>query len=406
MAVCLVLVAASAAVANDWTGWRGPNREDISHESDTLKKWPDDGPKLLWLFQDAGVGYSGFAIVGETLYTMGSRNDVETLIALNAVDGKEKWATPIGPRLENNWGDGPRDTPTVDGDRVYALSAPGELVCCQTSDGSILWKASLTADFGGQVPNWGYTESVLVDENKVICTPGGEKGTLLALDKMTGAPIWQTKGLTDTAHYSSVIVVVDHGRREYIQLLEKQLVGVDAATGEVLWTTPWSGKTAVIPTPIYRDGYVYITSGYGAGCKMIQLKDGKPVIVYENHHMKNHHGGVVLVGDYLYGYSDGVGWLCQDFKTGEKVWSDKESLGKGSLTCVDGMLYLMSEDTGEVVLIEASPGGWKEHGRFTLEPKTKLRKPAGKIWTHPVVANGRLYLRDQELVFCFDVKAK
>jgi outer membrane protein assembly factor BamB len=409
-ALGMLFVALSGALpsipvpaAGDWPGWRGPDRSDVSREKGLLKDWPDDGPKQLWLFQDAGLGYSGFAVVGDTLYTLGSRDDVEQLIALNVADGKEKWATPLGPRLENDWGDGPRDTPTVDGDRVYALSAPGQLICAKTSDGSILWQVSLL-DFGGKVPNWGYTESVLVDEDKVLCTPGGEQGTMLALDKMTGKPIWQSSDVTDPAHYSSIIVAVDHGKRQYIQLLEKQLIGINAADGKLLWSTPWSGKVAVIPTPIYHDGYVYITSGYGAGCKLVKLSEGEPVDVYENKTMKNHHGGVVLVGDKLYGYSDNVGWLCQDFKTGEKVWADKESLGKGCLTCCDGMLYLMSEDDAEVVLIEASPDGWKEHGRFKLEPKTTRRKPKGHIWTHPVVAGGRLYLRDQELLFSFDVK--
>jgi outer membrane protein assembly factor BamB len=405
MVIALALLTLPAT-ADDWTQWRGPNRSDISYEKGTLKDWPEGGPKQLWLFKDAGVGYSGFSVVGDTLYTMGSRDEFECLIALNVGDGTEKWSMSIGPRLENNWGDGPRDTPTVDGDYVYCMTAPGELACCRTEDGSIVWQAALTTDFGGQVPNWGYCESVLVDEGKVICTPGGEQGTMLALDKLTGEKIWQSKGITDNAHYSSAIVVVHDGRRQYIQLLMDKLIGVDAGTGEVIWSTPWVGKTAVIPTPIYHDGYVYISSGYNAGCKLVKIEGDKAVDVYENKTMKNHHGGVILVGDYLYGYSDNVGWLCQNFKTGENVWSDKEKLGKGCLTCVDGMLYLMSEIEGEVVLIEASPEGWHEHGRFVLEPKTTLRKPAGHIWTHPVVANGRLYLRDQELVFCFDVKAK
>ena len=177
-----------------------------------------------------------------------------------------------------------------------------------------------------------------------------------------------------------------------------ETVGVDAQTGEVIWTTPWVGQTAVIPTPIFHDGYVYISSGYGAGCKLVKIEGDKAVDVYENNHEESSRrrdpGGRLL-----YGYSDGVGWLCQDFKTGENNWSDKNELGKGCETCVDGMLYLMGEDDGEVVLIDASPEGWQEHGRFKIEPKTTLRKPAGRIWTHPVVANGRLYLRDQELIF-------
>ena len=174
----MLALLALPARGDDWTQWRGPDRADISHEKGTLKEWPEEGPKQLWLFNNAGVGYSGFAVVGDTLYTMGSREDIECLIALNVADGTEKWATPIGPRLENNWGDGPRGTPTVDGDYVYCLTAPGQLACCRKADGGIVWQVALT-DFGGQVPNWGYTESVLVDQDKVICTPGGEQGAVL-----------------------------------------------------------------------------------------------------------------------------------------------------------------------------------------------------------------------------------
>ncbi len=266
-------------------------------------------------------------------------------------------------------------------------------------------------DMGGKRPNWGYTESVLVDGDNVICTPGGKQGTIAALNKKTGEVVWRSKDVTDDAHYSSVIVADHNGKHQYIQLMMAKLVGVDAGSGDLLWETDWVGKTAVIPTPIFHDGHVYITSGYGAGCKLVKLETDKEAdkavtVVYENKNMKNHHGGVILVGDYLYGYSDGFGWVCQNFKTGELVWNDKEKLGKGCIGCVEGMLYLVEEKDGKVVLIEASPEGWKEHGRFTLEPQTTLRKPKGRIWTHPVVSNGRLYLRDQELVFCFDVKAK
>jgi outer membrane protein assembly factor BamB len=400
------LLSAPAAFGEDWPQWRGPDRTDVSKESGLLKDWPEAGPPLVWLFKNAGIGYSGFAVVGDTLYTMGSREDVECLLALNVKDGTEKWSTKIGPRLENDWGDGPRDTPTVDGDFVYCLSAPGVVVCANRSDGSIVWQTSMK-DLGGKRPNWGYTESVLVDGDKLICTPGGKEGTLAALNKKTGEVVWRSKDVTDDAHYSSVIVADCNGKRQYIQLMMAKLIGVDAGSGKLLWETDWVGKTAVIPTPIFHDGCVYITSGYGAGCKLVKLEADKAVnVVYENKNMKNHHGGVVLVGDYLYGYSDGFGWVCQDFKTGELAWNNKEKLGKGCITYADGMLYLVDEKDGYVVLIEASPEGWKEHGRFTLTPQTELRKPKGRIWTHPVISNGKLYLRDQELVFCFDVKAK
>ena len=192
--------------------------------------------------------------------------------------------------------------------------------------------------------------------------------------------------------------------RQYIQLTQKTLVGIAADDGRVLWSYPWPGRIAVVPTPIFRGGKVYIACGYGVGCGLVKLVDGTAEEVYENKVMKNHHGGVILVGDHLYGYSDGLGWVCQDFETGEQVWAEKKALGKGAIACADGMLYCVDEGSGEVVLIEASPEGWNEKGRFKLEPQSEYRSPSGKIWTHPTIANGKLYLRDQEIVYCFDIK--
>jgi len=185
----------------------------------------------------------------------------------------------------------------------------------------------------------------------------------------------------------------------------QHVVGIAAKDGKQLWSSDWPGKTAVIPTPIYHDSHVYVTAGYGAGCKLVKIEPGnKATTVYENKVMKNHHGGVILVGDHLYGHSDGSGWVCQDFKTGNEVWSERSKLGKGAIACADGMLYCLDEGSGTVALIEASPKGWSEHGRFKLEPQTKIRSPQGRIWTHPVISNGKLYLRDQDLIYCYDIK--
>lgn len=391
--------------AADWPQWRGPDRTDQSPDTGLMKTWPSGGPKRLWMSTNGGLGYSGYSIVDGKLYTMGLKEGVEFLIAMDANTGADLWSTEVGKRYENRWGDGPRTTPTVDGDRIYTMGGQGDLICARLQDGKQLWSVSMTEDLGGMIQNWGYTESVLVDGDKVICTPGGSKGTLAALDKMTGKLIWQTKEIIDDAQYSSPIVFEHNGKRQYAQLVTKKAFGVDAANGSVLWTTDWpAGRTAVIPTMIEDDGLIYITSGYGAGSKQVKL-DGssEPEDTWSNKVMKNHHGGVVKVGDYLYGYSDGPGWVCQDWKTGEEVWADK-SLGKGAIHYADGMLYCLGESKGEVVLIEASPKGWSEKGRFTLEPQTKQRSPQGKIWTHPVVLNGKLYLRDQELLYCYDVK--
>jgi outer membrane protein assembly factor BamB len=343
-------------------------------------------------------------VVAGKLFTIGTRGDREVLIALDADSGKELWVAPLGEVLSNKWGDGPRGTPTVDGDRVYALSGEGALACIELANGNVLWSAKMT-DLGGKVPGWGYTESVLVDGDQVVCTPGGSKGTVAAFDKATGKLRWQSSDWTDGAQYSSIVKAAINGQPQYVQLTMESFAGLDPKTGKVLWKVAFPGRTAVIPTPIVKDNHVFVTAGYGVGSKMVKIKPGnEPEEVYTNKTMKNHHGGVVLVGDHLYGYSDGIGWLCMDFKTGEQVWAEREKLGKGAVSMADGMLYCVDEGKGTVVLAEASPKGWAEHGRFTLDPQSTMRSPQGRIWTHPVIANGKLYLRDQELIYCYTVK--
>jgi len=400
-----VLLAAGFTQAGDWPGFRGADRTDVQTETGLLKEWPEDGPKKAWMFEEGGLGYAGFSIVKGVLYTMGANDDFEEfLLALDAKTGEEKWRQPIGARYTNRWGDGPRGTPAVDGDRVYTLGARGDLICVSANDGKELWKTNLVEDHGGKLQNWGYTESVLVDGDRVICTPGGEQGTVLALNKMTGKKLWQTTEWTDVAQYSSPLVVDHQGVRQYIQRSMTNVAGIAADTGKILWKQPFAqGKVAVIPTPIYSNGKVYVSAGYGVGCMMFEIGANNPKVIYENTNMVNHHGGVILVGKHLYGYSDKGGWTCQDFETGEVVWQEKK-LGKGAVHFADGKLYLLEETSGKVVLIDASPDGWKEHGRFTLEPQTEQRAKDGRIWTHPVVSNGMLYLRDQELIFGFDVK--
>ncbi|MEY2879876.1 MAG: hypothetical protein RLZZ15_2256 [Verrucomicrobiota bacterium] len=393
---------AASAAGLDWPQWRGPDRTDVSKETGLLKSWPDGGPKRLWLFENAGSGYSGPAIVGGKLFTLGTRNNAEILLVLDAATGKELFTAELGRILDNGWGDGPRGTPAVDGDRVYALSGRGDLACVSAADGIVLWTVSMK-DLGGSVPKWGYTESVLVDGNKVLCTPGGSKGTVVALDKLTGKLIWQSSDLTEPAHYSSIVPATINGQAQYIQRNEKSVFGLAPADGKLLWRADFNGRTAVIPTPIVRDNFVYVTAGYGAGCLQLRIDPGNKVaVVYENKVLKNHHGGVVLVGDHVYGHAD-PGWVCQDFKTGEAVWLDQK-FKKGAASSADGMLYCLEEKTGNVVLVEASPKGWSEKGRFTLNPQTKIRSASGAVWTHPVISHGRLYLRDQDLIYCFDVK--
>ena len=400
-----LLVGAALTAHANWPQWRGPDRTDLSRETGLLKSWPEGGPKRLWVCETAGIGYSGPAIVAGKLFTLGAREDGEHLLAVDIETGKQLWTTKVSEMLKNGYGDGPRGTPAVDGDHVYALSGRGTIVCASVTDGKIAWQHTMR-EFGGKTPGWGYTESVLVDGDKVLCTPGGGNGTVLALNKKTGATVWQSKDFTNDAHYSSIIAVNHSGKRQYIQRTEKSIVGIAPDDGKLLWISDFPGRTAVIPTPIYHDGYVYVTAGYGAGCKLIKLGSGGDATqVYANTVMVNHHGGVILLDGHVYGHSQQGGWVCQDFKTGTRVWAS-QSLGKGAIAYADGKFYCLDETDGTVALVDATTSGWKENGRFKLEAQSGQRSPKGKVWTHPVVTGGRLYLRDQEFISCYDVKAK
>jgi outer membrane protein assembly factor BamB len=395
--------AVAAAASFDWPQWRGPNRDDVSKETGLLKEWPAGGPKKVWTFDKAGKGYAGYSIAAGKLYTLGTRDGKEVLLSLDAGTGKELWATPVSDILGNRWGDGPRGTPTVDNDRVYALSGPGTLICAQVRDGKIVWSKTMK-EFGGETPNWGYTESPLVDGGNVAVTPGGDQGAVVALNKMTGATVWQSKEFTDKAQYASLVPANINGTPQYVQLTMQSVVGIGAKDGKLLWKTDFPGRTAVIPTPIVKGNQVFVTAGYGIGCKSFTVgPDNSISELYRNGNLENHHGGAILVGDYVYGHSNKDGWTCLDFKTGEVKWQEKK-LGKGAIAYADGMLYLLDEKSGDCVLIEASPEGWKEHGRFKLDPQTSIRSSQGAIWTHPVISNGRLYLRDQDLIHCYAVK--
>jgi outer membrane protein assembly factor BamB len=407
-AALISLTLPSLAASGDWPEFRGPNRDGISKETGLLKEWPAGGPPLAWKATGLGAGYSGVAVVGDRIYTAGDRSDSSVVLALNRVNGSVLWSAKLGktgpvgqPQYE-----GPRATPTVHEDKVFALGQWGELVCLETASGKEVWRKELVKDFSGTLPQWGYAESPLVDGDRLIVTPGGEKGTIVALDKKTGPVVWQSKEFTDPAHYSSLVPVEYGGVRQYVQLTPASVAGVAAADGRLLWRAPRKGSVAVIPTPVFDNGLVYVTSGYGVGCNLFKVTaaDGKFTAeqVYANKTMANHHGGVIKVGDYVYGHSEAKGWTCQDFKTGEAKWQEKQKLGKGSIAFADGCFYLRQEDgPGTVALIEATPEGYKEKGRFDQPERSKK-----KSWPHPVIAGAKLYLRDQDLLLCYDLKAK
>ncbi|BCX50015.1 polyvinyl alcohol dehydrogenase [Haloferula helveola] len=401
----------TAKAPAEWPTWQGPARDNISPDTGLLKEWPKEGPKLVWSFDQGGKGYSSPSIAGGKLFFTGSRKGMAEIICLDAATGKELWSAAIGDDPEKGyntgWGGGPRGAPTVSEGHVYAMSANGELGCFDITNGKRVWKKDLVKGFGGKVPGWGYSESPLVDGDKLVVTPGGKQGAIVAFDKKSGKELWRSKDLTEDAQYSSLVISNAGGKRQYVQLFMNKLAGVDGESGDLLWTSEWPpGRTAVIPTPICFDDKVYMTSGYGAGCKLVEIGADSAKDVWENKVMKNHHGGVVRVDGHVYGFSDGAGLVCQNLESGDRVWSEKgEGLQKGAVSYADGMLFGLDEHDGSVFLAEASSDGFKELGRFSLPRETKLREGTqGKVWTHPVIIGGRLYLRDQDLVFCYDVK--
>jgi outer membrane protein assembly factor BamB len=386
----------------DWPQWQGPDRTAVSKEPGLLRSWPKEGPKLLWEAKGLGDGFSTPTVAAGRIFTMGNRGKTEYVLVFAEEDGKELWAFEVGAVRANGGGyAGPRCSPTVDGDRVYALGLNGDLVCLTAADGKEVWRKDLVKDFGGGVPGWGYSESPLVDGDRVIVTPGGKNATLVALDKKSGAVVW--KGVvpqSDHAQYSSVVAATVAGKREYVQFVSGGVVGL-AEDGTFLWRydAPHNG-TANCSTPIVRDDHVFAASGYGTGGGLAKLTtEGDKVKaeeVYFTKKMRNHHGGMVLIGDYLYG-SDEEFLTCLEFKTGKVMWAERKP-GKGSIAAADGLLFYRNEG-GPVVLVEANPEKYVELGRF--QPKDRSGQPA---WPHPVIANGRLYIRDQDVLSCYDVK--
>jgi outer membrane protein assembly factor BamB len=402
----ICLAGHSSVVAVDWPQWRGVDQTGISPDTELMETWPTSGPELVWKATGLGQGFSSVAIVGSTLYTNGDKDGVSYAHAIDMGADKPKWSQAIGKAGAPGWGGfkGPRSTPTVSDGKVYVLGQYGELVCFNAEDGALVWKKHMKDDLGGKSPAWGFSESLLIDGDRVLCTPGGKNGTLAALDKATGEVIWRSAACQDPAHYATIVKAEIQGVMQYVQLTPASVIGV-ATDGALLWRAPRKGKTAVIPTPIVEGNRVYVASGYGVGSNMFEVtkENGQFTATqkYATKTMANQHGGVVLVGDYLYGYCDSKGWTCQSLATGDPVWTEKKQVGKGALTFADGMLYLRSEAKGAVALIKATPDGYKETGQF-IQPD--FGKP--KTWAHPVVSGRKMYLRDQDMLLCYDVAAR
>ncbi|HXI89544.1 MAG TPA: PQQ-binding-like beta-propeller repeat protein [Blastocatellia bacterium] len=419
-ALCLcfsaVSVTGSANMSSsnsDWPQWRGPERNGISREKGLLKQWPAEGPKLLWQVNDIGDGYSTPSVVGTRIYLMSNRGfENEFVQALSTQDGKPIWTTRVGNvgNAKDFLYSKARSTPTVDGDSIYALGSDGDLACLETSSGKVRWQKNIKKEFDGKPGFWAYAESPLVDGDVVVVTPGGTEATMVALNKKTGAVIWKSAVPGgDPAGYASAIVVQAGGRKQYVQFLSKGVVGVDAKTGQFLWRYAEVAKgMAQMVTPVARDGYVY-GGAQGIGGGAVHLKadaDGVAAEkVYFARGLPNDIGGSVLVGEYLYGTTD-AGLVAAEFTTGKVKWQG-EGIGSGSVAYADGQLYLHGQN-GNVALIEATPEAYREKGRFTppVQPKRKRLGPyPEKAWTYPVIANGRLYIRDIGTLWAYDIKA-
>ena len=387
-------LAASASAA-DWPQWRGPNRDGKSAETGLLASWPTGGPRLVWKTQGLGEGFSGPAVVGDRLFLQGQQGRQQFVMAYDVATGKQVWKTPTGKSFEEEHGNGPRGTPTVDGARLYAVATDGTLVCLETATGKQVWSLNFAERFGGRMPRWAYSESPLVDGDRLIVTPGGRGAAVVALNKNTGALVWKSQD--DSAGYSSAVTLDIGGTHALALLTGDAAIGLDAKDGALLWRFPKvANRVANIATPVVHDGYVFYSSDYGTGCLLVKpTPDGKTAEAYFNRDMRNHYTTSVLVGDYLYGFSSEV-LTAMEFKTGKVAWRDR-SVGKGNCIFADGRLYCMGED-GAVGLIGPTPAAYQEISRF------QIPRGSYNTWTPPVIANGKLYLREQDNLYCYNVR--
>jgi outer membrane protein assembly factor BamB len=400
----------------DWPQWRGPDRSGVSKESGLLKQWPEGGPKLLWQVNDLGDGYATPIVVGNRIYMLSNTGmENEFVQAISAGDGKVIWTARIGnvgnPNQNPSYPKA-RSTPTIDGAFLYALGSDGDLACLEVKTGKVRWSKNVRQEFGGQPGEWAYAESPLVDGDVVVVTPGGPQATMLAVNKKNGAVIWKSAiPGGEPAGYASAIVVQAAGRRQYVQLLSKGMVGVDAKTGQFLWRYAEVAKgPAQYFTPVARGEYVYC-GALGVGGGMVRLKaDGNGVSaepVYFTRGLPNGIGGAVIVGDHLYGTEVTQKLLAVDFVTGKVMW-EAPNFGWGSIAAADGHLYVHLV-TGDYILVEATPQGFRQKGRFT-PPNPPKHKQVGQFpemaFTYPVIADGRLYVRDLGTLWAYDIKER
>ncbi len=409
--VSLFWFLVSPAMATDWPQWRGPQRNGHSTETDLLQEWPKEGPKLVWQIKDLGWGFSAPALARDKIFVVSNEGLTnEFVLALSAKDGHRLWTARLGkvghPDQNPNY-PAARSTPTVDGKMLYALGSDGDLVCLETATGKERWRKQLREDFGGKYGEWAYAESPSVDGGTLVCSPGGSNATMVALNKKTGALLWKCAVPGDQeAAYSSAVAAEFSGVKQYVQFFSKSLVGVEAKTGKLLWTYDRTakGSPAVVMTPLVSDGLIY-SGAYRVGASVIKpvKKDGTFVIEesYFSKKLPCPLGSVIKVGEYFYGTSD-PSVFCVDFKTGAVQWQERSPAL--SWLAADHRLYAHGEN-GDVVLIEPTPVAYRQKGRFT-PPDRPANRGQALAWAHMALADGRLYVRELNSLWCYSVRAK
>ena len=404
---CLLAVAVFSAqqppatAPAEWHQWRGPNRDGISAETGLLQTWPKSGPPQVWRTTGLGNGYSSFSSSSGRLYTLGARAGTEYVMAFDRATGKKAWEYVNGRRFENDRGDGPRSTPTVEGDRLYVLGGSGDLTCLDHATGKRIWSVNIVQKFGGNNPYWGYSESPLIVGDRILVNAGGSRSSIVAVSKADGSTLWQQHN--DDAGYSSPMLLRTGSLTQVVYFTGSRALAVDPRDGRLLWSyNKVANGTANIATPIVKGTRVFMSSDYGTGAALLDIRAAGNFAsaneVYFTRDMRNHHSSSVLIGDHLYGFSSSI-LTAMMFDTGKTVWRDR-SVGKGSLIFADNRLYLYSED-GVVGLAEASPEGYREHGRFTLASQS-----GSPTWSHPIISNGLMIIRDQDAMYAYDVRAR
>jgi len=390
-----ISVLSGATPSGDWPCFRGPNHDGKSLDKGLLKSWPEGGPKLLWKVSGIGKGFSSASISGGRVFVTGDFGDKLNLMAFD-LSGRKLWQIEAGLAWTRSH-PGTRGSPTVDGDNVYLLSGNGELGCFDARSGQRKWQRK-TSEYGGRPGGWGYAESVLIHGTMAIFKPGGSS-CIVALNKLTGGEIWRSSGFSAGPEYSSCFPFTHAGKNYIMTGTRAGIVCVNAKDGKMVWQNDFAANnTANCPTPIYQDGYVVWANGYGKGGICLELQpDGQPKEKWRTRDLDCHHGGFIIEAGHVYG-NHGGGWVCLDLKTGEKKWGER-GVGKGSICWADGMLYLFGENGGQAALATCSPTNLEIKGRVKVEGQ-------GPSWAHPVVAGGRLYLRYDDTLYCFDVKAK